>query len=181
MTLLMTPRPLRSRTFRLDQVRRRRDPGTRTARVVAVAGDDAGDVRAVTVVVVRRRAVVDEVDERGHALPVLRLHNRRRAVVREVVVPGGDTRVDDRHADARARVAQALLDGARADGDRDAIHLAAGGAVPDDAGDRGMVGELPERPFGSSATCPLMSPRRRPSLPPSLVTSDDASSRASAE
>ena len=39
-----------------DEVRRRRDAGVRAARVVAVAGDDAGDVRAVAVVVVGLRA-----------------------------------------------------------------------------------------------------------------------------
>ena len=52
-----------------DEVRRRRDPGVRAVRVVAVAGDDARDVRAVAVVVVRLEAVVDEVDEGRHALP----------------------------------------------------------------------------------------------------------------
>ena len=38
-------------------------PGARAARVEAVARDDAGDVRAVAVVVVRRRPAVDEIDE----------------------------------------------------------------------------------------------------------------------
>ena len=42
--------------------------GAVAVRVVAVAGDDAGDVRAVAPVVVLRGAVVDEVDERGDAL-----------------------------------------------------------------------------------------------------------------
>ena len=66
-------------------------------RVVAVAGDDAGDVRAVAPVVVLRGAAVDEVDERGDALA---------AAVGDgqVVVPRRDARVDDRDADAGAGV-----------------------------------------------------------------------------
>ena len=96
-----------------DEVRRRRDARVRADRVPAVAGDDAGDVRAVAVVVVRLRLVVDEVDEARHALAVDHLHLGRAAAVGQVVVPAGDARVDDRDADAGAVVAP-LLRAARA-------------------------------------------------------------------
>ena len=55
MTLLMVPVPFASSTFSDDQVGVGRDAGLLAVRVVAVAGDDAGDVRAVAVVVVRRQ------------------------------------------------------------------------------------------------------------------------------
>ena len=45
-----------------------RDGVARAVGVEAVAGDDAGDVRAVAPVVVRLRVAVDEVDEVRHAL-----------------------------------------------------------------------------------------------------------------
>ena len=102
MTLLMTPRAAIVEHLQADQVRRRGDAGARAERVVAVAGDDPGDVRAVAVVVVRRGAAVDEVDERRDALAVLHPDSRRRALVGQVVVPGGDARVDHRDADAGA-------------------------------------------------------------------------------
>ena len=54
MTLLMVPLPLRVEHLQRDQTRVGRDAGLLAVRVVAVAGDDAGDVRAVAVVVVRR-------------------------------------------------------------------------------------------------------------------------------
>ena len=73
-----------------DQARARRDAAARAIRIVAVAGDDPGDVRAVAVVVVRERLEVDEVHEMDDAIGA------------EVVVPGGDAGVDDRDADARA-------------------------------------------------------------------------------
>ena len=68
MTSLMTPRPSASSTFRLTMCAPGAMPGARPIRVVAVAGDDPGDVRAVPVVVVGNRVVVDEVDEGGDAL-----------------------------------------------------------------------------------------------------------------
>ena len=46
-----------------DQVRARGDAPPGAVRVVAAAGDDPGDVRAVTVAVVRLRLEIDEVDE----------------------------------------------------------------------------------------------------------------------
>ena len=103
-----------------DQVRRRRDARVRAVRVVAVAGDDAGDVRPVAVVVVGLRQTVDEVDEAGHALAADDANSRRAAAVAEVVVPAGDARVDDRHADAGAVIAPVLLRRAGADRDRGA-------------------------------------------------------------
>ena len=55
MTSLMRPLPVGVEHLQHDQVRAGRDARSRAARVEAVAGDDAGDVRAVAVVVVRRR------------------------------------------------------------------------------------------------------------------------------
>ena len=74
------------------------------AGIVAVAGEDAGDVRAVAVVVVRGRLEIDEVDEAGDAARA------------EIVVPVADARIDDGDADARAVEAQRVADPARADG-----------------------------------------------------------------
>ncbi len=104
-----------------DEVRRRRDPGVRAAGIIAVAGDGARDVRAVAVVVVRLQAIVHEVDEGRHALPVDHSHLVVAALVREVVVPVGDARVDDGNADAGAVVAPLLLRRARTDRNGGAI------------------------------------------------------------
>ena len=98
-----------------DQVRRRRDARVRAVRVVAVAGDDAGDVRPVAVVVVGLQAIVDEVDKARHALAVDHPDVARVALIAQVVVPARDTRVDDRHADAGAVIAPLLLRRAGAD------------------------------------------------------------------
>ena len=65
----------------------RRDSGPGTPRVVSIAGDDAGHVRAVAVIVVRRGAAVDEVDELRHALPADHADLAVGAVVGQVVVP----------------------------------------------------------------------------------------------
>ena len=70
MTLLMMPPPSLSSTFRLTRCAAGAMPACAPYEVVAVAGDDAGDVRAVPVVVVRAASVVDEVDKRRHALVV---------------------------------------------------------------------------------------------------------------
>ena len=80
-----------------DDGRARRDAAVQAGGVEAVAGDDAGDVRTVTVVVVRACAVVDEVDGVGHA----KAARTGPAQEREVVV-AADTGVDDGDADARA-------------------------------------------------------------------------------
>ena len=61
--------------------------------VVAVAGDDAGDVRAVTVIVVGHRLAAHEIDESIDAL--------RAARVGEIVVVG-DPRIDHRDANPGA-------------------------------------------------------------------------------
>ena len=106
-----------------DEVGGRRDAGAGTVRVEAIAGDDAGDVRAVAVVVVRGGPVVDEVDEGRHALAVLVPHGARARDVGEVVVPAGHARVDDRDTDAGAVVAHRQLHGARADRDGDAVQM----------------------------------------------------------
>ena len=65
MTSLMTPAPCLVEHLQADDVRRRRDAGVRAVGVVAVAGDDPRDVRAVPVVVVGVRQSVDEVHERA--------------------------------------------------------------------------------------------------------------------
>ena len=98
MMLLIVPLPLASSTFSDDERAPGAMPGLLAVRVVAVAGDDAGDVRAVAVVVVGLRAAVDEVDELRDALIAVRVASCV-AVLRQVVVPVGDAGVDDRDAD----------------------------------------------------------------------------------
>ena len=95
-----------------DQRRIGRHAGMTAERIMAVARDDAGHVRPVALVVVGSRAAVDEVDEGGNPLIAVGIHDRRAA--REIVVPGGDARIDDGHADAGAGEAQTLLHGTRA-------------------------------------------------------------------
>ena len=56
-------------------------------------------------------------------------------------MPVGDARVDHRDADAGARVTVLELHGARADGHRDAVHLAPGRPVVMDALDEREVGQ----------------------------------------
>ena len=85
-----------------DEVGSRRDAGSRAVRVAAVASDDASHVRTVTVLVVRRRHSVDEVDELRYALSD--------AVDGEVVVPARDPRIDQRDADSCPIDAEALSD-----------------------------------------------------------------------
>ena len=99
-----------------DEVGSRRDAGSRAVGVAAVARDDASHVRPVTVVVVRRRDAVDEVDKLPYALSD--------AVDREVVVPARDPRIDHRNADPCPIDAQTLSDRHGADGQTRAFHRA---------------------------------------------------------
>ena len=78
MMLLMVPLPFCVEHLERDDVRVGRDAALLAVRVVAVAGDDAGDVRAVAVVVVRERTAVDEVDELVDALIAVGKQLRRR-------------------------------------------------------------------------------------------------------
>ena len=93
-----------------------RGAGLEAARIEAVAGDDAGDVRAVAVSIVRRHAAVHKVDERLNPLVAEGIERAR--PIGQVVMPARDTGVDDRDANARAREAERLLDGPRADRER---------------------------------------------------------------
>ena len=118
-----------------QQIGAGRDARVAAIGVPAIACDDAGDVRAVAVPVVRARGAVHEVDEVHHALA-----HRPAAVVdllREVVVPRRDTRIDDCDADAaavelslrRRAVAVAIPAAARGEQRRDrAIEVHAGDA-----------------------------------------------------
>ena len=90
-----------------------------TARVAAIASDDAGHVRAVSVVVVRGRPAVDEIDERRDALITEWIQIGR--AVRQIVVPLGDAGIDERDADAGARQTESLVHRPRADGHRGAV------------------------------------------------------------
>ena len=83
-------------------------PASRAAAVVAVAGDDARDVRAVAVVVVGLRRAVHEVDERGDALVAADPDRRGCCRVGEVVVPGGDAGVDRPRRRCRRRRSRRL-------------------------------------------------------------------------
>ena len=78
------------------------DAGARAVGVGAIAGDDAGDVRAVPVVVVRLRLAADEVHE---LIDTLR---RGRVRVGEIVVPGGDAGIDHGDADPGAVISELL-------------------------------------------------------------------------
>jgi hypothetical protein len=115
------------------QVDARGHAGVRAERADPVAADDAGDVRAVAEVVVRGETAVHEVVPAGHALLPVRPE--------QVVVPAGDPRVDDGHADARAVVAILLAYGARADRGRRAAHLARRGAIEVDPEDRRVISQ----------------------------------------
>ena len=123
---------------------RRRHPGANAERLGAVAADDAGHVRPMAVVVVRRRPPVDEVDERGDALPVLDADGRRRPGVGQVVMPVGDARVDHGDTDARAGIPVGQLGRARASSHGDAVHLPPGRTVVVSALHEGQVRELAE-------------------------------------
>src|SRR2546422_746441 len=102
MTSLMRAAPRVVQHLRYDEVRAGSDPGAGALRIGTVAGDDAGHVRPVAVIVVRRRAPVDKVDER---IDPLRAGD---AGVRQIVVPGHDSGVDDGDARAGAVIAQLL-------------------------------------------------------------------------
>ena len=71
--------------------------------IESVAGDDAGHVRAMPVVVVRTRAVAEDVDEACDSLTAV--------AGGQIVMPGRDAGVDDGHADAGAVVAKIVADG----------------------------------------------------------------------
>ena len=110
-------------------------------RVVAVAGDDPGDVRAVAPVVVAGGAAVDEVDELGDPL-------RGAAGVAQIFVVRRDARVDDRDPDALAVEAHQGLDGLGADGNRLAADQRLDRAVVVDSLDVAAAGQLTEQPLG---------------------------------
>src|SRR5262249_45679450 len=113
--------------FERDQASAGRDAGARAGRVVPIAGDDAGHVRAVSVIVVRRLPAADEIDERVDALSAARAG--------EIVVPGGDARIDHRDADARTVVPELPTNGRCADRSARALHPRADRAIEDDATD----------------------------------------------
>src|SRR5437773_6627870 len=71
--------------------------------IESVAGDDARHVGAVSVIVIRDGATVDEIDELGDTL--------RAAAATQVVVPRCHSRVDDGDPDPRPVVAELLTDG----------------------------------------------------------------------
>ena len=87
-----------------DQACPGRHAASRSRRVVAAAGNDPGDMRAVTVVIVGLRHVRDEVGE---------VHD---TISAQVVVPVGNARIDDRDADAGAVHTELVTDLGRADG-----------------------------------------------------------------
>ncbi len=72
---------------------------------------------------------VDEVNERGDALPALDADNRRMPGVGQVVMPVGNARVDHGDTDARAGVPVSQLSRARTSRHGDAVHLAPGRTV----------------------------------------------------
>ena len=101
-------------------------PERRAAGIEAIARDDAGDVRAVPVVVVRRRAPVDEIDELVDAL-------RSGGSLREVVVPASHAGVDHRDAYARPVIPIGLPNAGRTHGRPRPLRRARDHAVQYDA------------------------------------------------
>src|SRR6185436_12230778 len=93
--------------------------------VVAVAGDDAGDVGAVTVVVIRICNSTYKIDKA----------NRPLRVAVEVVVVRRNPRIDRRDADAGAGKAQLLPDFRRSDRRARSLEGADRGAIDGDAQD----------------------------------------------
>ncbi len=91
-----------------DERRARRHARLLAFGVVAVAENDARDVRPVTVVVVGKRLSVDEVDEFRHALIAVCELAAAAGGRRQIVVPARDPGVDDRDADAFAAVPERL-------------------------------------------------------------------------
>ncbi len=116
-----------------EQVRPWCDPPSCAVRVVTVAGDDSGDVRAMAVAVVRLGLEVDEVDE------------LRDPVAAQVVVRACDPRIDDGHANASAVHAQVLGHPAGADGQARALERAVKPPVRADGLDRRRLRELGQR------------------------------------
>jgi hypothetical protein len=78
-------------------------------RIETVARDDPGDMRAVAVVVVRKRGAIHEILEVRNPLIAVRIELPRTRPCREIIVEGGDTRVDDRNADTGASQPQEVL------------------------------------------------------------------------
>ena len=76
--------------------------GLLAVRIESVPGNNAGDMRAVTVVVIRQRATVHEILEVGDALIAVRIKRRASSPDREVVVKRADAGIDDRNADPLA-------------------------------------------------------------------------------
>src|SRR5262245_18255222 len=111
-----------------DEMRAGRDTRPSSVGIVAVARDDARDVRAVAVVVVRSCLASDEIHEAVDPL-------RGAGGVREVVVPRRDARVDDGDADATAVDAELLAYGRGADRCAGAFHR---------AGDHPIHREMPD-------------------------------------
>ncbi len=121
----------------LDEQRRARsDAAAAAPRVVAAARDDAGDVRAVAVVVVRGGLEADEVDEPHDAIAA------------EIVVPVGDTGVDNRNADAGAVESERLLHPRRADRRARSLECGLYAAIETHAGHARHAGERVERGVG---------------------------------
>ena len=143
-------------------------PARSAAGVVAVAGDDPGDVRAVAVVVVGRGAAVDEVHEGGDTLAVRAARPRPSVVSRSgrrasAVTPESMTATPT----PCAVEAHRCLHGARADGHRDAVQMRDDGPVLVDALDLGAPGQRAgAAAFGSSTTAPSISSSRRRRTPP---------------
>ena len=105
---------------------------------MAVARDDAGDVRAVPVVVVGAGLEVHEVDK------------PRDAAGSEVVVPVGHAGIDDRDADAGAVEAERILDPGGADRRAGALQRAVHAPVETDAVHPRQARERSERRVGNA-------------------------------
>ena len=108
-------------------------------RIVTVAGDDAGHVRAMAVVVVGRPAPVDEIDEELDARPPA-------PALGKVVVPRVDAGIDNGDADPASVVAVGGSGGAGANRLPRALEGAKRGTVVREAVDERTGGD--ERQYG---------------------------------
>jgi hypothetical protein len=126
--------------FQHDEVRAGRDAGAQAVGVAAAAGDDAGDVRAVAVVVVGFGLSAPCRDEVGEM----------RDPAFEVVVPRGDARIDGRDADAPSVEAETIRDPAGPDRRGCVLKRAADGPIEADRGDLRLARQPLEGGVGDS-------------------------------
>ena len=122
--------------FEDDKIRGGGDASPRAVGIVSAAGDDSSDVRAVAVVVVRLRLILDEVGK---------MHD---AIAGEIVVPRGDAGIDDRDANAGTIDPEVFANPLRANRRARAFHRSLNRAVEADGSNAWPTGQRFERAVG---------------------------------